>query len=452
MISLEIGIILVLILINGFFAAAEIAVVSSRKIRLQTLAGKGDPAAHRALQLVEDPNRFLASVQIGITLVGTLASAFGGARVAIWLAEILGQVPLLTPVSTSISLAIVVLAITYLSLVIGELVPKRLALLDPETHVRRIARFFQVFLRLVSPAVHLLTWSSRSLVLLIVGERENAPEITEADIEAILKAGTREGVLDESEHHILQSVLDLSDTQVRMIMVPRTAIVGIDAELRLGDVISKIAEHHLTRMPVYRGDLDHIAGIVNIQDLIDLESQDLQRPIEDFVRPALFVTEGMSVMRLLETFKRRRSQMAIVLDEYSGTAGLVTLEDVLEEIVGELSDEYDDIEPEILQSGVTSWVVDGLTSIDHLKEELGIDHLAGEKQYHFETVAGFVLAHLGDIPKAGHAFNSAGYHFEVSSMERNRVSEVIVTRLPRRGEKPPTTDMPVPPDHPPQEV
>lgn len=432
MVALELLIILLLIVVNGVFAAAEIAVLSARKVRLQVKAGKGDRKAQQALRLVEHPNTFLATVQIGITLVGTLASAFGGARVALVLQRSFERVPWLQPYSASLALGIVVLAITYLSLVLGELAPKRLALRDPEGYTRRIAVPFLALSSLAHPLVRFLTWSSRTVVRLIAGEAQAQPAITEEEIEALLEAGAKGGALGETERRLMQSVLDLSDVQVRSIMIPRTAIVGVEAGQPLEAVLPRLIQSGFSRLPVYQGDLDHIVGILHLRDVVGVDPSALQRDVASFARPALFVAEGMSVYRLLETFRRHRTQVAIVLDEYGGTAGLVTLEDVLEEIIGELSDEHDVVaEAKIRPRGSDSWIVDGLTPIEHLKEELGVtQELTGEKEYRFETVGGLVMAHLGHIPKAGESFCSDGYRFEVLRMDRHRVARVLVTRQP----------------------
>ena len=435
MFVLELLVILLLIVANGMFAAAEIAVLSARKVRLQVRAGKGDRKAQQALRLVEHPNTFLATVQIGITLVGTLASAFGGARVAVALQRFFERVPWLQLYSASLALGIVVLTITYLSLVLGELAPKRLALRDPEGYTRRIAAPFLALSNLAYPLVRFLTWSSRMVVRLIAGEALAQPAITEEEIEALLEAGAKGGALGETERRLMQSVLDLSDLQVRSIMIPRTAIVGVEAGQPLEAVLPQLTQSGFSRLPVYQGDLDHIVGILHLRDVVGVDPSVLKQDVATFARSALFVTEGMPVYRLLETFRRHRTQIAIVLDEYGGTAGLVTLEDVLEEMIGELSDEHDAVaEAEIRPRGSDSWIVDGLTPIEHLKEELGLTQkLTGEEEYRFETVGGLVLAHLGHIPKAGEFFCSDGYRFEVLRMDRHRVARVLVTRQPMQN-------------------
>jgi putative hemolysin len=430
MLVIETLIILSLVLLNGFFAAAEMAVVSARKARLRVLADAGDRSAAHALELIEHPNTFLATVQVGITVVGTLASAFGGARIAEALQTYFDRVSWLRPYSEPLSLGIVVILIAYLSLVLGELAPKRLALLAPETHARRIAGLFLTLSALTRPAVRFLSASSRLVVKLVAGERTADTSITEEEIEAILETGVEEGALEETEQEMLQSVLDLSDLQVRMMMHPRTDIVGVEAGQPVREVLPSLAQSGLSRIPVYQGDLDHIVGILSLRDFIALESAKLDEPAGQFAREALFVAESMPAMRLLEQFKRQHAEMAIVLDEYGGTAGLVTLQDVLERIVGDLSDEYDGTpEPQIRRQAGDAWTMSGRTAIDELKQALDLRQLDGEDYYRFETLAGFLLAHLGRIPQAGDTLTRQGYQFDIVSMDGLQIESVRVTHV-----------------------
>jgi len=429
MLLLEAIIILLLIVVNGFFAAAEMAVVSARKVRLELLAEDGDSSAKAALRLIEHPNTFLATVQVGISLVGTAASAFGGARVAVVLHGYLDRVPWLRPYSGPLSLGIVVLLITYLSLVLGELAPKRLALLAPEQFARRIAVPFLGFASMGAPIVRFLNASSRLIVQLLAGERTANSAITEEEIEAILETGVEEGAIEQSEQEMLQSVLDLSDLQVRMMMRPRTDIVGIEAGRPVREVLPILASTGLSRIPVYESDLDHITGILSLRDFIVLDPSKLDEDVRNFAREGLFVSENMPAFRLLETFKREKAQMAIVLDEYGGTAGLVTLQDVLEQIVGDMGDEYGPAnEPQIRQQESSSeWLMSGRTPIEDLKDALGLRDLEGEDVYRFETLAGFILSHLGRIPKEGDTLVRQGYRFEVVRMDGLQIDQVRVT-------------------------
>ena len=429
----EILIILLLILTNGAFAAAEMAVVAARRVRLELMSNAGDRRAGHALQLLDHPNTFLSTVQIGITLVGTLASAFGGARVARGLALALDRVPWLQPYSAALSLGIVVVCITYLSLVLGELAPKRLALQNPEQYTRLIARPFLLLSSLSRPLVNFLTWSSATVASLVSAGPVKEPSVTEEEIEAMLETGAEEGVLAQEEQRLMQSVLDLSDTQVRTIMRPRTTIVAVEAGRPLNEVLSLIVQSGFSKLPVYEKDLDHVIGILHVRDLIGLEAGRRQEDVARYARLPLFVVEGMSVFHLLETFKRQRAHIAIVLDEYGGTAGLVTLTDVLEEIVGEVGEEDQDQESfSIRRLDANTWLVDGLMPVEDVREVLWLPPLPGEDRYLFETLSGFIMTQLGRIPRKGDVVTIKGVQLEVLKMARRRVELVRITRLPGR--------------------
>ncbi len=312
---------------------------------------------------------------------------------------------------------------------LGELAPKRLALLAPESLARRIAGLFLTLSAIARPATRFLNASSRLVALLLVGERTAENAITEEEIEAILETGVEEGALEQTEQEMLQSVLDLSDLQVRMMMQPRTDIVGVEAGQPLREALPDLLKSGLSRIPVYQGDLDHITGILSLRDLIGLGPAELDEPAGKRTRDPLFVSENMPAMRLLETFKRQHAEMAIVLDEYGGTAGLVTLQDVFEKIVGDLSNEYDRIaEPPIRAQTDDVWLMSGRTTLDDLKGALDLRQLDDEDFYRFETLAGFLLAHFGRIPQKGDRLSRQGYEFEVERMDGLHIESVRVTR------------------------
>jgi putative hemolysin len=425
-VPLEIIIILGLILTNGLLAMSEIAVVSSRKVRLQQRAEQGDKRAQSALDLANSPARFLSTVQIGITLVGILAGAFGGATMAQNLNAYLNQIPVLSPYSGAISLGIVVLAITYLSLVLGELVPKQIALSDPERVSSAVAPLLQVLSRITSPIVSLLSASSRIVLKLLRIQPSKEPSVTEEEIKIMIGQGARIGVFLPIEEELVDQVFRLGDLKVGALMTPRTEVTWFDIEDTMTDIRSKLSETNHTFYPVASGSLDNVAGIVGAKDLsiqlINNQAIDLKR----ILRAPLFVPESLPVYNLLERFKRTHSQMALVTDEFGGIEGLLTAGGILGALVGEIPEEGVSAEVKIEQREDGTWVIDGLVSIDEFKERLGFPEIPGEKTVHFHTVGGFVVFHLQKIPDEGDQFDWEGYHFEVATMDGHRVDKVLV--------------------------
>lgn len=424
-VSLEILIILALILINGFLAMSEIAVVSARKIRLQQRADRGDKRAKSALDLANSPGRFLSTVQIGITLVGILAGAFGGATVAFSLNSYLNQFPVVARYSGLISIGIVVLVITYLSLVLGELVPKQIALSNPERVSSTIAPVLQFLSKIGSPLVSLLSFSSQ-LVLNLLRIRPSAePFVTEEEVKIMVDQATSAGVFLPIEEELVDQVFRLGDLKVGGLMTPRFEITWFDIEDTIENIRSKLSESNHTSYPVAEGSLDNIIGIVGAKDLSAQLIQHLAINLKDIVRPPLFVPESLPVYTMLERFKKSRLQLALVIDEFGGIQGLVTVNDLLEALVGEIPKEGDHVETNIVQREDGSWLIDGMVSIDEFKEKFGIQTIPDENMNLFHTVGGFVISFLEKIPIEGEQFNWEGFHFEVVDMDGHRVDKVL---------------------------
>ena len=424
-ILLETSLILVLILLNGFFAAAEIAVVSARKSRLQALAAAGHPGAQRALALRQDPGRFLSTVQIGITLVGTLAAAIGGASAVRFLVPWLAGLPWLKAYAEVVALLLVVSAITYLALVLGELVPKELALRQAVPLAMALSGPLDRLSRLTHPLVWILTQSS-GLVLRLFPTREDAGAgVTDEEILAMLREGVAAGAFHPSEQTLVQGIFRFADRQVQDIMTPRTDITAVSADSSLAQVLDLARQQGYTRYPVYEGDLDHITGVIHIKELL-LYGGDLQRPVGEVAREPLLVPKSLRLIELLHRFQQASAHLAIVLDEYGGTAGLVTLEDLLEEIVGRIEDEYPHPEPEIERRPDGTLIVPGTLSIDELAELLGVTL---PERAPYETVAGFILHSLGHIPQPGEEVVYQGYRLVVQEMEARRIRQVLITSL-----------------------
>ncbi|MFZ1708776.1 MAG: hemolysin family protein, partial [Anaerolineae bacterium] len=384
-------------------------------------------AAQIALELANEPMAFLSTVQIGITLVGILAGAFGEATLAGQLATLLERAPLLAPYSRALSLVIVVIIVAYVSLVLGELAPKRLALYNPERLASLVAPPMRVLSRWASPAVRFLSFSA-SLVLRLFGitDIKDAP-VTEDELKVLIAQGTAAGVFDAAEQNIMRRTLRLGDRTAATLMTPRPDIVWLDLDDDPAEVWRKITTTTFTRFPVARGALDAIAGVVRARDLLTSAGRGDSLSLESVLQPPLLVPESTPALRVLEILKRARSQMALILDEYGGVSGLVTLEDILQAIVGDISDEAQPTEAVRRLDG--SWLLDGALPVDEMQELLDLDDLPGAGDY--LTVAGFIMRQLGHIPSAGDRFTWENCEFEVVDMDGRRVDKVLVSE---RGE------------------
>lgn len=425
-IGLEILIVLLLILINGVFAMAEIAVVSARKTRLQQQAGEGNTGARRALELAEHPNRFLSTVQIGITLVGILAGAYGGATLARHLDGYLNRFALIAPYSEGISLTAVVAAITYLSLVIGELVPKRIGLNNPEKVASLVAGPMHGLSVAASPLVRLLSASTDGLLRVLGVRKAQEAPVTEEEIAALLEAGTEAGVFEEEEHELVERVFWLGDQRAESLMTPRHRLVWLDLDDTPEAHREIIRTHRFSRYLVCRGSVDDVVGMVRVMDLLSelLDGKPLDIP--SVLRNPLIVPDGMRALRLLELFRESGIHLAVVIDEYGGTEGIVTLHDVLEEISGDLHVEAD---ARIARRDDGSWLVDGSLSMDDFWEALELEERRATGRQEYRTLGGLVVTSLGHIPKAGEHFESHGLRFEVMDMDGHRVDKVLVSLL-----------------------
>jgi putative hemolysin len=431
---LEILILLALVLLNGYFAMAELAVVSARPARLEALGRKkASRGARLALALSRDPGRMLSTVQIGITLVGISAGAFGAARLAEPLAQVLARVPALAPVSAQIAYSLVVILITYLSLIIGELVPKHLALRAPERVAAFVAPTIDLLSRISTPAVWLLDRSSR-LVLRLLGSETQPPEtVTEEEVRMLIAEGTRTGVFHRQEQDMIGRVLRLADRPVRAIMTPRVELVWLDVDDDPAKIARIIRESGHSRFLVGKGSLDDLLGVVHVRSLLEacLAGQPLD--LRAALRPVLVVHDSMAVLRVLEALRQARVSMALVVDEYGEVEGVVTAEDVLEAVVGDMPERRLGEEPAIVEREDGSLLMDGMLAIDEVKLALGFDSLPDEGSYH--TLAGFILGQLGRVPQEGATVAYGGWLFEVVDMDGRRIDKVLVRRAAPREER-----------------
>jgi putative hemolysin len=425
-IATEILIILAIILINAVFVLSEMSVASSRKARLQERVNDGDKRAGTALKLIENPNLFLATVQIGITLVGVFLGAVGGARLSIPLSGLLARIPVLTEYADSLALAIVVIAITFVSIVLGELVPKRIALHNPERIASTLAGPMIVVSRLFKPFVWLLGRITDFILKIMGVEPGTDPPVTEEEIQLLIDQGTQAGVFEESEHDMVEGVFSLGDQRVYSLMTPRPDIVWLDIEDSLEDIRQKISGCNLSRFPVRQGSLDVILGIVKARDLLMQSLNDEPIILKDLLKPAFFVPETMFASKALEILKEKGTDMLLVIDEFGALQGLLTINDILEEIVGAMEIE----EPQATQRQDGSWLLDGMLEVDEFKEIFDLPLLPHEDEY--ETLSGFVMVSLGRLPQPTDRFEWHGLKFEVMDMDGRRVDKVLVTTLPQR--------------------
>jgi putative hemolysin len=423
-IILEIFIILLLIMVNGIFALSEIAIVSARKPRLHQRAGKGDKRAQLALMLANDPEDFLSTVQIGITLIGILAGVFGGATLAEDLATLLEAFGIPIRYSETIGVVVVVAIITYLSLVIGELVPKNIALQNAERVAMAVAPFMYRLSRIAYPFVWLLSISTQFMTRLLGARSAKEPPVTDEEIEIMMQQGAQAGVFEPEEPEMVRRIFRLSDRDVRSLMTPRREIVWLDRADQLDKVRQKISDKGYSRFPVADGDLDRAIGYVQVKDLIHQSLFNAEFDPFSVLYPLLYVPETMSALDLLERFKKEHVHIAMVFNEYGGLEGLVTSTDLLEALVGNIELP---LVPLILQLEDDSWLVDGTLTFAELQNLPKLEDLARGRRDLYQTVGGFMLSMLKGLASVGEHIDWEGFRLEVVGMDGFRVDKVLVS-------------------------
>jgi putative hemolysin len=425
-------ILLGLVLANGLFAMAEIALISARKSRLQQHAEEGRWGAQAALDLTAAPNRFLSTIQIGITLVGILAGVFGGAALSGEIAELIRRIPALAAYAEAAGLTLVVIGITYLSLVLGELVPKRIAMHHAESIAAGAAPFMRALARLAAPIVHLLSFSTEVLLKLLKIKAPADVTVSEEEVKMMIEQGTQEGVFEPTEQEMVERIFRLGDRTVNALMTPRPDVVWLDPDEPAEEIQRKITTHGHTHYPVVAGQIDRILGMVNSKDLL---SQNLScRPIDlrAVLRPAMFVPESMLALDVLERFKKKRTHVAFVIDEHGGFQGLVTTSDLLEAIVGDIPMPNEPEDAEIVRREDGSWLVDGAVIADEVKELIHVDELPFEDENLYQTLGGLMMAFLERIPAPGDHFEWKHHRFEVVDMDGHRVDKVLIAPCPAK--------------------
>jgi putative hemolysin len=429
----DILIILVLILLNGVFAMSELALVSAKRMRLERRAQEGSRGARSAIALADNPSHFLSTVQVGITLIGIFTGAFGEASLVTRLQPQIEMVGFLAPYAYEIALFIVVLAITFVSIVLGELVPKRIAMRHPETMATLIAPPLSALSLIMSPFVKVLSLTTEAIVRLfgIHDAKEEAP--TEEDIAGMFKEGTDAGLFEKTEYDIVSRALRLDDRHLKALMTPRVDLIMIDLDAERRDTLELIACHTYSRFPVYRGDRAQILGFVKVRDLLaqsvrhgSLEAVNIEHAVQD----VLFVPETVGAMVLLELFKKNRAELALIVDEYGDIQGMVTLSDVMSALVGDVTVNGEETDPDAVQRQDGSWLLDGGVDLDRFRDVFNTtERFPDEELGAYHTLAGFVLYQFGYIPKASESFEWNGYRIEVVDMDGNRIDKLLIEQL-----------------------
>ncbi|KAA1054092.1 hemolysin family protein [Azospirillum argentinense] len=428
MLSFEIAIIVALTLLNGVFAMSELAVVSSRKARLQSMADQGNGGARMALRLIDDPSRFLSTVQIGITLVGVVAGAYGGATLGDRLGQWLDSFPALAGRGELLGVGGVLVVITYLSIVLGELIPKRIALKSPERVASLIAPPMRLLSRVAAPFVWLLGASTDLLLRLLGLQGAREESVTEEEVRSMISEGTQAGVFAPAEKEMIDGVLRLADRTVRTIMIPRPDVAWLDLGKTQAEQLAAIRAGSHSRYPVCRGELDELVGVIHTRDLVDALVEGRPFELEAQVARPLVVHDGTPILKLLELMKTSGHHLAVVVDEYGSIEGIVTLTDILETIAGDLPDVGEAMETAAVRREDGSWLVEGWMPVDEFEDTLGLRGVRGTGDFH--TVAGLVLHHLGHVPVAGEAFEWNGVRVEVVDMDGRRIDKVLVVPRP----------------------
>ena len=426
----EIVIILALIILNGIFTISEFALVSAKKTRLRQRAEDGDIRAATALRLAHDPTPFLSTIRIGITLVGIFAGAFGGATIAEELAAYFTKFPALAPYSEALSITLTVLLITYLTLIFGELVPKRLALSNAEPIASNVAKPMLFLSVIAKPLLIILSYSTEAVLRVLRVQKITEPPVTEEEIKFMLEEGTEAGVFDKAELSMIEGVFEIGDRRVDSLMTHRTDIIALDLDDPTDKNLQKMIASGRSNFPVYESDLDNIVGMVSVKNAMARMIEGRTINIRDLVTRPLFVPEAVTVLKLLELFKETGVHIALITDEYGSIQGVITLHDILEAIVGDVRSLGEPVETPIVVREDGSWLIDGDTPVGKLKEVLSVTSFPGEEEGYYRTNAGLIMYILQRIPKTGDHIELKGLRYEVVDMDGNRIDKVMVTRVP----------------------
>ncbi|MEN6570287.1 MAG: hemolysin family protein [Anaerolineaceae bacterium] len=427
---LEILVIFLLILLNGFFSMSEISLVSARKIRLEQRAEEGDRGARDALKLTESANNYLSAVQVGITLIGVLTGAVGGATLAGKVSEAFKLIPWLAPYAYGVSLALVVLLTTYFSLVLGELIPKRLGMNNPEKVASSVAGIMRFVSWINTPVIKLLSWSTDMGLRLLGARKSEEPPITQDEIRVLMEQGTQVGVFNEAEQDMVEGVFRLNDRSIDALMTPRTSIEWLDLQDDPEEIFEQVLASGHSRFPVADSNLDNVIGIITTKDLYEQKLSGAPFDLKVLAQKPLIIPESTPASKTLEMVKAAGVHEALVIDEYGGLLGMVTLFDVLESIVGEIPSQDEEATSEVVRREDGSYLIDGLLPVDEFKELFDLDELPDEDKIGFQTVGGFVMNQIGAIPLPGQHFEYNNLRIEVVDMDGKRVDKILVNAQP----------------------
>jgi putative hemolysin len=421
----EIVIVLLLILLNGFFAMSELAIVSARRARLKPIADAGHRGAKKALELADDPTQFLSTVQIGITLVGIVAGAYSGATLSAPLAAELDDWTLISAYAYPIAVTLVVATITYLSLIVGELVPKRIAMNHAESIAMRVSLPMAFIAKVGAPLVFVLRVSTNALLTLIGLSADRDTGVTEEEVKTMVAEGAETGVFEEEERHLIDRVLHLADYTIRSIMTPRPDIDWIDVNDPIESITAQIRESKHTRLLLCQGNVDEVLGVVHTKDLLHQLTAGEALDPQAVAKPAMTLHETTTILRLLELFRKSPSHMAVVLDEYGSVEGIATQSDIFTVIAGEMT-EGETEDESIAQRAEGSWLIDGRTRLIDVERKIGA---SGFVHADYATIAGLVLHRLGRVPKIGESVTYNGFRIEVVDLDGRRIDKVMVDRI-----------------------
>ena len=423
---LNLLILLLLILINGLLAMAEIATVSARPSRLREMAERGDAGAKLVLALTADPSHFLSTVQIGITLIAILTGTLGGATLGEPAGRALRDVPVLAPYADVLGVALVVVGTTYFTLILGELVPKRLALANPERLAAIMARPMYTLSRIAAPVAWFLARSTDLVLAVIPFRRDTRATVTDAEVKYLMREGARTGHFEQAERDIVEMALRLGDRRVSALMTPRPQMEYLDLDDAPAENQRKVLESHYSRFPVIQGGFEKVLGIVQAKDLLAAMLKGGALDLRAAVRPPVFIPETAPALKALELFKRTGTPIALIVDEYGDLQGLVTLTDLLESLVGDIAAPGQVDEPASVRRADGSWLIDGMMPIDEVADLIGMVHMPEEEGMDYTTLGGFMMAQLKRIPAPADAVTVDGYKFEVLDMDGRRVDKVLV--------------------------
>lgn len=431
-------IILLLVGINAFFAASEMAIVSIRQSRLKPLIEEGNKSAKIVDKFIEEPSKLLATIQVGVTFAGFFASALGAKTIAVHLSDILkrSNQSVISAYADTISFFVITLIISYITLVLGELVPKRMALEWSEKIALSVARPILFLSKIAFPVVKLLTSSTNLIVKLMGGSaKSHDDQITEEEIRLMINVGEEKGIIRETETEMINSIFEFDDTVVKEVMTPRTDIAAININASLEEIMDVIVEEHFSRIPVYEETIDNIIGLLYVKDLFGMMKygREFEISLKDIIRPAYFVPEYKKIDELFKEMQKSKTHIAIVIDEYGGTAGLITIEDLLEEIVGNIFDEYDDEILEYEKLDENTYLINGMLSIDEVNDIMHTE--LPEDEMEFDTISGMILSLSGKMPEVGDEVEFDGVEFRIEEVDDKRITKIKVKKRPEEMEE-----------------